>query len=401
MSSCWAEIARPRLFRADLGDHPMMAPSSMHIEGSIALDVAWDGVRVASVSIDSSRPLAARRVLEGRTAADVANLVPLLFSVCGRAQAVAAAMAVAAARGEEWGSFARQASALRVGVEALQEHLWRLMVDWPERLGLPAARTSFALWHKRLATATESNAEQLARELDGFVTKELLAGLDTVRLDQVDPEWLASGDGQGLAGSVGALLQALLHAAWCHDAGKATAPLLPPMTAAAMCEKMGTGLDDAFVRGPALAGIAHETGAVARQQVRPLVAGLLQTGHRIAARVAARTVELSELVHGLRAPQRLIEGRWLDAAPLGPGAGLAAVETARGLLLHAIWLAGARVERYIIVAPTEWNFHRRGAYVAELNEVAADSLEALRQRAEALALALDPCVGHTVIVRHA
>lgn len=373
----------------------------MNIEGNIALDVVWDGERVRSVAVDSSRPLAARRVLEGKTGADAAKLVPLLFSVCGRAQAVAASMALAVARGEDPDCHARRAAALRVGVEVLQEHLWRLMVDWPERLGLPAARERFAGWHKRLGSAPDGEPEQIAGELDDFLKRELLAGLDTVRLDQVDPQWFAGGEGEELAGAVGALLQALLHAAWNHDEGAPVVPLLPPMTAATMCEKMGAGLDDGFVRRPALAGVAHETGAVARQHARPLVATLLRAGQRIAARVAARSVELSELVQGLRAPQRLLQSRWLDVAPLAPGAGLALVETARGVLLHAVWLAADRVERYIIVAPTEWNFHPHGAYVAELSEVAAESTDALRQRAEALALALDPCVAYTVGVRHA
>lgn len=372
----------------------------MSLEGSIGLHVVWDGVRVVSVTIDSTRPLAARRVLEGRSAADAAAVVPLLFSVCGRAQAVAAAMAVAAARGEDPHGRARQA-ALRVGIEALQEHLWRLMVDWPERLGLPAARASFAAWHKRLATVAEGRSAQLAGELDTFVTKELLAGLDIVRLEQVDPEWISGGDGHRVAGTLGTMLQALLRAPWRHDLRRASVPLLPSMTAAALCETIGAGLDDAFVCRPALAGRAHETGAVARQRARALVAALLGTGHRIAARVAARTVELNELVQGLRDPQRLIDGRWLDAASLGPASGLATVETARGVLLHAVWLAGDRIERYVIVAPTEWNFHPHGAYGEELNEAAAETIEAVRQRAEALALALDPCVGYAVNVHHA
>lgn len=44
----------------------------------------------------------------------------------------------------------------------------------------------------------------------------------------------------------------------------------------------------------------------------------------------------------------------------GPGVGRALVETARGLLLHEITLDGDRIADYVIVAPTEWNFHPRG-----------------------------------------
>ncbi|MBK6630066.1 MAG: nickel-dependent hydrogenase large subunit [Betaproteobacteria bacterium] len=40
------------------------------------------------------------------------------------------------------------------------------------------------------------------------------------------------------------------------------------------------------------------------------------------------------------------------------------METARGTLLHQVTLAGDHVAHYRIVAPTEWNFHPRGAFRA-------------------------------------
>ncbi len=67
-------------------------------------------------------------------------------------------------------------------------------------------------------------------------------------------------------------------------------------------------------------------------------------------------------------------------------------EMARGLLVHAVRIEAGRISGYAIVAPTEWNFHPRGALFRELEgRPARDAAEA--RRALALAVAtLDPCV---------
>ena len=38
-------------------------------------------------------------------------------------------------------------------------------------------------------------------------------------------------------------------------------------------------------------------------------------------------------------------------------------------LLHLMQVKDGRVGRYVIVAPTEWNFHPQGAFVGELSAV--------------------------------
>ncbi len=82
----------------------------------------------------------------------------------------------------------------------------------------------------------------------------------------------------------------------------------------------------------------------------------------------------------------------LDACPASAGVGVARVETARGTLLHRLELAGDGIAEYLIVAPTEWNFHPQGAFVREISGCPAASPEAARFAAERVALSLDPCV---------
>ncbi|NTV97153.1 MAG: hypothetical protein HGA75_17355 [Thiobacillus sp.] len=78
---------------------------------------------------------------------------------------------------------------------------------------------------------------------------------------------------------------------------------------------------------------------------------------------------------------------------------MAAVETSRGLLIHALRLHDGRIAQYRIVAPTEWNFQPGGPLAAAL--AALPDGDDLDTRARRLALAMDPCVDYRVEVEHA
>ena len=61
----------------------------------------------------------------------------------------------------------------------------------------------------------------------------------------------------------------------------------------------------------------------------------------------------------------------------------------------------ARVARYRIVAPTEWNFHPCGALAAGLRGLPVTNEAQLRRRASWLIGALDPCVAWRLEIGHA
>jgi Ni,Fe-hydrogenase I large subunit len=69
---------------------------------------------------------------------------------------------------------------------------------------------------------------------------------------------------------------------------------------------------------------------------------------------------------------------------------------ARGLLVH--WLrvdAQGRVERYGVLAPTEWNFHPQGAAAQVLSALdAKQPAPQLAAAAAVLVAAFDPCVDY-------
>ena len=151
--------------------------------------------------------------------------------------------------------------------------------------------------------------------------------------------------------------------------------------------------DAAYARAPHWRGEPAETGPLARMQAHPLVDAVARRFGRSAfARMVARLAELCGFAQGSLPAQ--------GSKRLGAGRGIAWVESARGLLLHYAELESGRVRRYGIVAPTEWNFHSRGAFTRGLETTAFASEAAVRRGANLLVQSLDPCTSwHLEIAR--
>lgn len=121
---------------------------------------------VSRTEISCERPALAR-LLNGRDAAQAVALVPLVYSLCGQAQGIAARAALAAARG------AARATDVDAAVlaEAAREHAWKLFVDWPGQLGLAPDEAFFV---RLMRTVPEQRAE-LSEALDAHVLTARLA----------------------------------------------------------------------------------------------------------------------------------------------------------------------------------------------------------------------------------
>ncbi len=290
------------------------------------------------LAVTCSRPEVAA-ILRHRDVETVRSLIPAMFGVCGKAQGLAADLAIAAARG-----FATPGAIDReVAGEAAREHAWRLILDWPERLGERRDLAQFA----NVVRAIQASH----------------------RCAWPIPPWI---DGLGQEEDVP-----------CRR-------LLPALNAEESAQTWPR-LDAGFARFPLWRGAAAETGAFAR------AAG--ETGTGVRARVLARAEELQRHLDGRPTLLGLASG-----ATLAPGVGRSTVETARGLLMHEVELAGDVVERYVVVAPTEWNFHPGGmldrclsATEGVVDRVAEGYPEdQARRRAAQWILAMDPCVAWTI-----
>lgn len=83
-------------------------------------------------------------MLEGRSSAEVAALLPLLYSICAKAQSHACAGALESAMGLSALPETRYRRQLTLMLESIREHLWRMLLDWPRLSGETAQREPLA-----------------------------------------------------------------------------------------------------------------------------------------------------------------------------------------------------------------------------------------------------------------
>jgi len=357
----------------------------MSVEGVVHLSARLVAGRLAGVRVGSDRPLVAQRLLAGRTPDEALRLIPSLYSVCGKSQAVVAAAALDAALGEAAGPAIQRRRERELAAETLAEHAFRLLLDWPKLCGAAGDVALLTRIRSLLSSGPVSEASWGA-------ARDALVGIAEARLlgAELDPwleqfsasEWLDwARSGRTDCGRTIATLSSLPE--W---ASVETPPLtLPPHSVFVEQLARPALANPGFAARPELAGLPAECGPLARCVAHPAVRDLSRRD-RITARAFSRIAEF-----GLVLRDDSVAGR-LEAAPLGPGAGAAIAEMARGLLLHAVRLEGGRIADYAIVAPTEWNFHPEGALYRELEGRPARTAREARRALDFAAATLDPCV---------
>lgn len=422
------------------GVHTGTAPESL--AGRLAVEVLIADGRVAQVEVRSSRRPLAARLLRGQPAARAAEVVPRLYSLCAGAHAVAAQQARGAALGIDTDAAQAAAWTRRLETEIARETLWRVLIDWPRALdetpdpaalaalraaqpaaiaqedaapfrqiverhvlGAPADRwfaddsaAAFAAWASAAKMPSARFLAAIADRAEGRL-RALPDGRGTVEAGH-----RALGDG-ALDGALDGASDTAPEATRSRALTAAGVALLPSLADARVAEQIGAslGADPGFAERPVWQGAPAETGALARLRADPRIASLRAAqGASPRLRWTARLIELARIAAGVASAQPL-HGALALAAPAGRRGGLGWAESARGVLTHCVWTEGdaaePRVTDYRVLAPTEWNFHPRGVLATTLIGQRADAPEALRERAQRLIDALDPCVACTLHVR--
>lgn len=109
--------------------------------GQLRVRATHDRGILRDIAVDLQRPWVTRLFI-GQLPDVVIKTVPYLFTLCANAQRVAAQAAVNVALGET----PRTPDHAELWVEVLHENLWRLLLDWPVAVGLPAAKDAFIAW---------------------------------------------------------------------------------------------------------------------------------------------------------------------------------------------------------------------------------------------------------------
>jgi len=357
------------------------------LEGELRIGLRVSEGRVERVRISSTRPDVAHSLLQGRTLDVVAAVVPRLFSICARSQAVASELACTAAAADPVTPDLLARGSAAVSAEIVRECAWRTLLDWPKWVGEAPGAEAIVAARASLGFRFDAPAEPAIRTIalaafgdaaDAWLAQPSLADLE---------RWIGAGQ-TAAARFVRRVRDDEAAAGGSGDLRRPDAPLLDAKNHAAWIGELSDACDadPGFARHPTWRGAPAETGALARLQSDPLI-GALTSGpaSRVLARFVARLRELALLLAGRSAAV-------VGAKSLPGGGGIAWVENARGLLIHRVQLDQDRVRDYCIVAPTEWNFHPEGALAQALSGMPARDLDAVNDRAARLVHSLDPCV---------
>lgn len=399
-------------------------------------------VRSGAVAIGSSRPLTAARIFVGKSPAEVVRQLPILYSLCGTAQAAASVVACEQALGAQPSAAVLARRQALVQAETIKEHLWRLLLDWPTMLEPRARPTADIDANANVvvpAMTMQTEVSAMPRVMRAFMAlrqaqqaagdpltldeqaaeRGAAAGIDASRLldlvieqalGAAPADWLEAVHGldslQRWAGQTATpaagLVRALAEQGLAGCGANAVARL-PSSPGPELARRLASAEADAFIAEPQWRQQCAETGPLARVSAQPLVAALLaEHGNGLLTRLGALLVELAQSASRL---ETLVDAGAEAAGsvphPSVPNkVGIGTAEAARGRLMHRVSIAAGRVDRYQILAPTEWNFHPRGAVAQGLAAIARSGAEGpeLERLARLYITAVDPCVEYQLSV---
>ncbi len=341
----------------------------MITEGKITINIGADG----AVTLQSNRISEVGRLFIGRKPDEVLDLLPLVFSLCGRAHVAAARQAISARVAPDLA----QSDARAVLAENAREHLLRILTGWQVEgaSDMPALEVM-----SLVRTADEVGAEAVAKQVSEILKNHVL-GIEPADFLAINTpgdffDWLAASP------SIAARYLGQLCKAGMQSQGATQPRFLPLLAANELTSRLA---DPGFAMRPEWDGHPHETGPLARQKSHPMITGLKQEfGSGLLVRLVARLVDLAKI------PQQLQTLSPYQTETLGLGV----VETARGRLIHQVRMDGDRIVDYRTLAPTEWNFHPEGVVVQALKTLppSAD----IANHARVLIEAIDPCVDFEV-----
>ncbi len=381
----------------------------MGIEGHLSIGLRTACGSVDQVSIDSSRPLYAARVFHGKRVSEALKILPMLFSICGTAQACAGVRACEQALGVRAVVCIERLREVLVGMETMREHLWRILLDWPVFLGQTPTKNGMTgmlalQCDHRLALTVGQDPFQLcaadrfpaSRPSRDFVREASLI-LERLVFGMPPAHWLDIDSSKALEKWVTStttvaarLLRHVIQMQW-NEVGRCEIASLPFMDEGHM-QQMLEG--DDFIRRPQWFGDCRETTCFTRTDSCLLQHLRSQYGNGLLVRLVARLTELAQRSSNLIPVMMAAEE---DSPASAHNPGLGQVAAARGQLLHRVRVENDCVVSYQILAPTEWNFHPQGVLAKSLATLQGDVAQ-MQQQARLLINAIDPCVGYELSI---
>jgi coenzyme F420-reducing hydrogenase alpha subunit len=372
------------------------------LEQQIRLDAFTIDGRLVAKSMVTTRASGIAGALAAQPVEDVPQVLARLFPLCGTAHAIASLAAIEATQGIEVSPAQLAFRELMLLAEHGAALGWRILMDWPPLIGGPPNVRACADI-RRAAAAVSTVAEHGAwariggarlrpdRDDLGRTVSELARLLIELFPEAADPAlfWRELEPAIQGGASTPARLINTARADMPADYGRHDRPLLSSMPADWFAARLAA--DPVFCNAPTLDGTPAEVGPLAAQR-HPLIAeAVSHWGPTLATRLLAAALDAPVVAGRLcRALDELEDDDPVEVDLTRPGRGAGVVETARGPLAYFVDVAFGRVRMLRSVAPTEWNFHPEGPFMAALDAAprVADPVLAARL----LAASFDPCV---------
>lgn len=380
----------------------------MSIAGELNITLNTSDDNKIRCQISSSRPLQASHVFTGKNINETLTMIPLLFNICSKAQAVTAVRAIESAQKTPATAQIESTREALIALESLREQALRIAMDWPtfisrapespllshialgitqimkllepsQVLGYPAPTSKMHSITKEQSLQWKIFSKTLSNGIFGTSsTKWLESDLD---------EWASQQQTQAAI-----FIHWLNQQTW-KNSGESNITHLPTIDDNALL-KVLLAEQHQFTSQPDWEKQCHELSWFSRKQQDEESNKLLK-GNGIFSRMVARLIEVADLMSML---DKFFIHHEALAAPKSSAIGLAHSHAARGRLSHYIKIENNTVKKLLILAPTEWNFHPQGVTQDSLCNLQADRETELRQQAELLIHAVDPCVGYTLNV---
>jgi uptake hydrogenase large subunit len=387
------------------------------IEGQLNIDLYPHKIAQARVEISSSRPLQACRVMIGKTPEEALKVLPLMYNVCGVAQARTSLKAIQSNLAIPEKRNAEAAREMLVLVENAREHLFRILVDWPTLFKLEQDQSQLPQLGRlikefKVALFANGDAFALHSQLqpDSQLLHQLIDQLENTMQQaiyhQPTEQWLQINDidtlydwSKGHDSTATNSLSIICDHGWTSQ-GFSRLDALPELDDNELIQRFNDSTADQFIAQPDWHGQQYETTTLSRQMDQPLIQSLAQEFHNtLITRWVARLLELARIPNQLRQLLTDIESSDSSSPTVASSnMGLAQTEAARGRLIHRVEIDNGLISQYQILAPTEWNFHPQGLIAHSLGNLTSKDPELLQKLARLMINVIDPCVGYELKV---
>ena len=387
-----------------------------NIEGRIKIEMSPNPKGGLSVEIQSNRPVHASQIMIGKTPEQVLDLLPLMFSVCGIAQARGSLKAIMQQLDIPTSQAHEKAREMLVIAETAREHLFRIFMDWPELFNIPRNNQLFPFITsliKRMSEALFKSAKafkldselQLDRPQLNQLIDEIKQQLSSHVFQCPVDEWLTLKGieemtlwATGNKGIAAMSIQTILNNNW-QVQGYLLSSALPELDVEKLTERFHHSSVKHFIEQPDWDGQLYETTPLSRQKSHPMIQSLQNShGNTLITRWVARLVDLATIPQQLRRILHEINGSTDDTFKPTAAHGIAQIEAARGKLIHHVEIEHDQITQYQILAPTEWNFHPKGLIQQSLSHIRSSDKKEIEHIARLLINAIDPCVGYDLRV---